>query len=139
MVSTAYCSVINSSGCYAKTSQFFGPHVGPSQMDDPMVGRFICQILFMLFIFYRGWVGEPSLKKEYCVCYSLIAESVQPQVNPFWYPERMAIYWVNSYPFFGCHITGTSSYMKKAQKHGTSPQMALQEIHGIGCFLRHIL
>lgn len=46
-------------------------------MDDPAVGGFICQILFMLFILYKGWADWLSLKKNPCVYYYLTAESIQ--------------------------------------------------------------
>lgn len=111
-VSTARCPVINGGGCFARTSRFFGPRSRWSRMDDPTVGRFICQILLMLFIPHEGWAGQLSLKRNPCVCYCLTAESVQPQVNSFWYPESLAIFWMNLHPVLGFHVSGTSSYMQ---------------------------
>lgn len=87
-----------------------------SWMDDPTVGRCICQILFMLFILYKGWASELSLRKNPRVCYYLTDESIQPQVNSFWYPECLAIFSMNLHPILGFHSTGTSSYVKDGAK-----------------------
>lgn len=104
------------SECFARNSQFLESHLSWSWMDDPTVGRCICQILFMLFILYKGWASELSLRKNLRVCYYLTDEPIQPQVNSFWYPECLAIFWVNLHPILGFHSTGTSSYVKDGAK-----------------------
>lgn len=127
LVSTTHSSVIKNSGCFARTSPFFGSHLSQSRVDDPGVGKFIYQILFMLLILCEGWAGKLSLKTNPCVCCCLTAESVQPQMNFFWYPESLAIFWMNLHPVLGFHRWGQTSNVSSDSSLGNTSDWILPQ------------
>lgn len=120
LVSAAPHPVINSSRCFTRNSQFFGPHLSwPPRVTLQQVNAFAKYSELRSYSVRGRWLALLGKRILYLI---LLESTIHPPPRELLVSRSPAIFWMTLHPVVGFHIIEASKCINMGQKHELLPK-----------------